>query len=106
MVLKYKFIIIYLKPEGSPMEQTLEKTRSEEQDITNKSSLAEFFYKSFKDKSDFKIGVEFERLGINAQTHHAISYSDTGGTAQILNNLKKIGKYKEITENGMNKNKA
>jgi glutamate--cysteine ligase len=68
--------------------------------IRDKSLLTEPFYRGCKDKSEFKIGVEFERPGINAGTFCAMCYSGRAGTAEILNKLKNQYQYDEITENG------
>ncbi|NLF82808.1 MAG: glutamate--cysteine ligase [Candidatus Gastranaerophilales bacterium] len=81
------------------MERATEQTRIERLYIANKSSLSAYFFDSFKGKSDFKIGVEFEKLGINEKTLKAIGYFERGGTADILCNLINRYDYNDITEN-------
>jgi len=78
------------------MEQLLDKRDC----ITNKICLADIFYKSIKQKSDFKVGVEFEKLGVDKDNFHAIKYFDDRGGVEFLKQFKNLDNYSEITENG------
>lgn len=68
--------------------------------ITDKSQLVDYFFQSCKKESDFKIGVEFERLGVDSKTFHAIPYSGERGVHSFLKNLSQQEPYEVIEENG------
>lgn len=77
------------------MNQILDKSDY----ITDKSQLADYFFQSCKKKEDFKVGIEFERIGVDLNNCKAISYSGESGTAEFLNRIKNHGFYDEISEN-------
>ena len=74
------------------MEQTLIKSDY----ITDTSLLIDYFYKSYKDKSDFKVGIELEKIGVNSKNFKAVSYSGEKGIANFLNIFKTHDNYSEI----------
>ncbi len=78
------------------MEKILDKSDY----ITDKSQLYEYFFKSVKNKADFKTGVEFEKLGVSSGTFRAIGYKGPTGVLEFLNRLKQFDDYREIMENG------
>lgn len=78
----------------------MEQSFKEEQYISDKAVLVAPFYAGCKSRSAFKIGVELEKVGVNAETGCAIGYSGSNGMAEILNTLKSRYKYTEIAENG------
>lgn len=78
------------------MQQLLDKRDC----ITNRICLADFFYKSFKPKSNFKIGIEFEKLGVCADTSHAIKYFDKNGAVEFLKRIKLSDDFRATSENG------
>lgn len=63
--------------------------------ITDKSQLTDFFFKSCKKRSDFKVGIEFERIGVDSETCKAIPYSGPRGTAEFLKRVKKVHGFQE-----------
>ncbi len=67
--------------------------------IADKFQLCEYFFKNFKNKSEFKIGVEFEKLGVNSKNFQAIGYSGEAGVLEFLKRLRFQDDYREITEN-------
>lgn len=76
------------------MEQILDKSDY----ITDKSRLVEYFFNSFKNKSEFKLGVEFEKLGVDAKNFRAMGYSGDRGSLEFLKRLKKLDNYHETGE--------
>ncbi|OGI00635.1 MAG: hypothetical protein A2Y25_04595 [Candidatus Melainabacteria bacterium GWF2_37_15] len=68
--------------------------------ITHKSQLTEYFLKNCKNRSDFKVGIEVERLGVDSKTFHAAPYSGKNGIAEFLKQFKKLGDFEEVQENG------
>lgn len=76
------------------MERILDKSDY----ITDKAQLSEYFFKSFKNKTDFKLGVEFEKLGVNSKTLQAIGYSGKNGVQEFLKRLKQLDNYDEVLE--------
>jgi len=77
------------------MEQILDKSDY----ITDKSQLVEYFFRSLKNKSDFKVGVEFEKVGVNATDYRAIGYTGNNGALEFLKRLKAMDNYDETREN-------
>ncbi len=63
----------------------------------DKSLLADYFCQGFKNKPDFKIGVEFEKIGIYAKNHHAVNYFGETGASELLRQLR--DNHNEIAEN-------
>ena len=55
--------------------------------ITSKEELARFFLDAFKPPDDFRLGVEFEKLGVDPTTGKAVPYSGEGGVEEILSRL-------------------
>ncbi len=76
------------------MNQMLDKSDY----ITDKSQLADYFFMGCKNKSDFKIGVEFERIGVDSKTFHAIPYNGKSGVAEFIKRIKIPGECEEVYE--------
>jgi glutamate--cysteine ligase len=52
--------------------------------ISSKEELKRFFSDAFKPPDDWRMGVEFEKLGVDPGTGKAVSYSGPDGVEQIL----------------------
>ncbi len=76
------------------MEQILDKSDY----ITDKSQLVKYFLESFKDRSEFKLGVEFEKLGVNIKNSRSIGYFGETGALEFLKRLKLLDDYNEVKE--------
>ena len=77
------------------MNQVLKKEKL----ILDKSQLLKPFYEGGKEKSSFKVGIEFEKLGIYNDTLSAINYSGSKGVSSFLQRYKDIDIFqKEIKE--------
>ncbi len=76
------------------MEQILDKSDY----ITDKAQLSDYFYGSCKNRSDFRIGIEFERIGVDAKTFHAVGYSGKNGMASFLGRIKLYSECEDILE--------
>ncbi len=70
------------------MQQLLEKNK-ENRMITNKSQLMQIFFSGIKKKTDFKIGLEFEKLGIDNKKFIAKPFLGENGIFEFLNKFKK-----------------
>jgi glutamate--cysteine ligase len=55
--------------------------------ISSKEELARFFLDAFKPRDDWRMGVEFEKLGVDPATGRAIPFSGSNGVEQILRKL-------------------
>ena len=55
--------------------------------ISSKAELARFFLDAFKPLDDWRMGVEFEKLGVDPATGRAIPFSGPNGVEQILAKL-------------------
>jgi glutamate--cysteine ligase len=55
--------------------------------ISSKEELARFFLDAFKPRDDWRMGVEFEKLGVDPKTGKAIPFSGPNGVEQILAKL-------------------
>ena len=55
--------------------------------ISSKEELARFFLEAFKPPDQWKMGIEFEKLGVDPATGKAIPYSGKNGVEQILSRL-------------------
>ncbi len=69
------------------MQQLLEKNKKS-QVITNKNQLMEIFFSGIKPDTDFKIGLEFEKLGIDNKNFIAKPFSGENGIFEFLENFK------------------
>ncbi len=70
------------------MQQLLEKNK-DNQIITNKNQLMEIFFSGIKNDADFKIGLEFEKLGIDNKNFIAKPFSGENGIFEFLEKFKK-----------------
>jgi len=77
------------------MNQMLDKSDY----ITDKTQLADYFLAGGKSRSDFKIGIEFERIGVDLKTRLAVPYSGENGVAEFIKRIKIPGECTEIYEN-------
>lgn len=77
------------------MEQTLYRSDY----ITDKSELVDYFYKNCKKKTDFKTGIEYEKLGIRPDNYRAVSYSGNNSIAAFLERLRLHDNYQVTREN-------
>jgi len=68
----------------------MNKCLNTEEIIINKLQLLEYFYSGNKRKSNFGIGIELEKPGVNKTDMKAIPYSGMNGIAAFL---KKYGKF-------------
>jgi glutamate--cysteine ligase len=55
--------------------------------ISSKEELARFFSDAFKPPGDWRMGIEFEKLGVNPVTGKALPFSGPGGVEQVLARL-------------------
>jgi glutamate--cysteine ligase len=76
------------------VEELLEKTDY----ILNKSQLVEYFFEGIKKKSDFKLGIEFEKIGVNKNTFQAVPYYGKTGIQEFLKEFKIQGGYSDLFE--------
>lgn len=66
-----------------------------------KETLTAYFKKGYKDPSCYKIGVEWEKIGIYRTTGEAIRYSGPAGVAAILESLiRQCGWQADLIQNG------
>lgn len=66
----------------------METITGEEKIICNKSQLTELFRSGCKQRSDFKIGFEFEKSAVNSKTYEAVPYFGKNGIRNFLQNYK------------------
>ncbi|MGW8321934.1 MAG: glutamate--cysteine ligase [Thermodesulfobacteriota bacterium] len=55
--------------------------------IASKEELARFFTDAFKPMNDWRMGIEFEKLGVNPATGKALPFSGPGGVEEVLSRL-------------------
>src|SRR5918999_5323056 len=55
--------------------------------INKRDELEEFFHKSGKPRSEWRVGTEYEKIGIERSTAKAIRYSGAPGVETILKAL-------------------
>ncbi|HSA06582.1 MAG TPA: glutamate-cysteine ligase family protein [Candidatus Gastranaerophilales bacterium] len=67
--------------------------------IIDKFQLVNFFLQGFKPKTEFKIGVEYEKLGVHSKNCQAVCYSGQNSISRLLKELEDKGKLRKITEN-------
>ncbi|OGH97416.1 MAG: hypothetical protein A2104_04305, partial [Candidatus Melainabacteria bacterium GWF2_32_7] len=77
----------------------MEQTIKTEELITEKSQLLSLFHGGIKPRSDFKVGIELEKLGVNSSNYTAAPYSGTNGILEFLKKYKKVENWDYITEN-------
>lgn len=86
------------------MKQLLNETNLSE----GKNLLIEPYRQGCKKPSDFKVGLEFEKIGINKNDATAISYSGPKGIEEFLRHFKNIDNWNYVFENsniiGLKKN--
>ncbi|EKE04241.1 MAG: hypothetical protein ACD_20C00094G0002 [uncultured bacterium] len=75
-----------------------ESTKTEEL-IIDESQLLSHFHMGVKPRSDFKIGIELEKLGVNPNNYTAAPYSGPNGILEFLKRYKKDKNWDYITEN-------
>ncbi|MCK7470115.1 MAG: hypothetical protein MZU95_04410 [Desulfomicrobium escambiense] len=63
-----------------------------------KLSLRQHYYEGCKPKSDFKVGVEIEKIGINSKNYKAVSYNGLKGILEFLKQYKSLNNGKFIHE--------
>lgn len=61
--------------------------RMSDRPISSKQELARFFLDAFKPRDDWRLGIEFEKLGVNPSTGKALPFSGPGGVEQVLSRL-------------------
>ncbi|MFH0702840.1 MAG: glutamate-cysteine ligase family protein [bacterium] len=72
----------------------------QEELIINKSQLLESFYNGSKSKENFRIGIEFEKLGVNSFDFKAVTYSGAKGILEFLKKYKHLEKWNYLAEDG------
>src|SRR3989339_419104 len=77
----------------------MKQTVKPEELITERSQLLSFFHEGVKSKSDFKVGLEFEKPGVNSNTMQAATYSGAKGILEFLKKYKKLENWDYIKEN-------
>lgn len=77
----------------------MEHNIKQEEFISNKTQLSDIFFQGIKSESDFKVGIEFEKLGINLHNFEAISYSGSNSILEFLKKYKKNHNFEYIHEN-------
>jgi len=55
--------------------------------ISSKEELTRFFLDAFKPADDWRMGIEFEKLGVNPATGKALPFSGPNGVEQVLSRL-------------------
>ncbi len=55
--------------------------------ISSKQELSRFFVDAFKPGKDWRMGIEFEKLGVDPATGKALPFSGQGGVEQVLSRL-------------------
>jgi len=68
--------------------------------IRNKEELEEFFHKSGKPRDQWRVGTEYEKVGIERQSAKAISYSGPRGVEAILRALADEFNWEPVEEEG------
>lgn len=68
--------------------------------IISKNDLVSQFQMGCKAKSDFKIGIEYERLLINKKTYHAVPYYGEAGLYRLLRQIAFKDEWTYITDFG------
>ena len=56
-------------------------------DIRKKDELEEFFHRSGKPREQWRVGTEYEKVGIRRKSGKAVPYSGRGGVEEILRAL-------------------
>ncbi len=64
---------------------------SAREDVLTLSQLREYFVSGFKPEPDWKVGVEWEKIGVYMADGTAIPYSGSRGVESILSAL--VGQY-------------
>lgn len=77
----------------------MKSSTKQEELIICKSQLMSAFYDGIKSKDTFKIGVEFEKIGINSNDFKAVSYSGNKGMLAFFKKYKNYEKLNYLTEN-------
>jgi len=72
----------------------------EENLTTSKSQIIELYQKGAKPKSDFKAGIEAEKLPVNCETFKAVSYFGKNGVLEFLKRYKEEYNWKYIIQDG------
>ena len=57
--------------------------------LIDESQLLSHFHMGVKPRSDFKIGIELEKLGVNPNNYTAVPYSGPNGILEFLKRYKK-----------------
>jgi len=68
--------------------------------ITSKKQLIEYLARNCRPEKSFKIGIEFEKLGVFYPSGKAIPYSGEKGVKEILKRLSKNFNWKPLIEEG------
>jgi len=74
------------------------KQAKKEEFIINKSQLSDFFHSGSKPESEFKIGLEFEKPGINMLDFKAVPYFGENGILEFLKKYRNFENSSFITE--------
>lgn len=75
------------------------KTIKQDGFITDKSQLLDYFFKGCKSKENFKIGMEFEKIGVRPYSFEAVPYSGEYGIKSFLNRLNEYKNWEPVYEN-------
>ncbi|HWP59866.1 MAG TPA: glutamate--cysteine ligase [Candidatus Acidoferrales bacterium] len=68
--------------------------------VNKKDELEEFFHASGKPRAEWRVGTEYEKVGIDRQTGKAIPYGGARGVETILKALVDDFRWQPIEENG------
>ena len=68
--------------------------------IRNSRELEEYFHNSGKPRSKWRVGTEYEKIGIRRESAKAISYSGPGGVESILRALIEEYNWQPLEEEG------
>lgn len=65
-----------------------------------KEQMKEVFLEGAKNESDFKIGVEVEKLPVKKKSFQAVSYYEKNGVRNFLSEFAKEDSWEQVTQNG------
>ena len=68
--------------------------------ILNRSELLKYFYEGFKPQEKFKVGLEFEKIGVYSSDFTAARYSGSAGIKAFIDEYYKTDNFSYISEDG------
>ncbi|RME01065.1 MAG: glutamate--cysteine ligase [Deltaproteobacteria bacterium] len=82
------------------MSQRIADASFVDEPITDREQLIEFFREGCKGENDQRVGVEFEKIGVHAQSGHAIPYHGEYGVEGVFSRLCERFGWEPIIEQG------